>query len=479
MSQLDGNPTTSAGLGLLHGMCVDCISMTAAQRHPKEVGHVPVDLFASASGMYIPPEETLREAPIDYVCGWDDEPNDSDEEMDGNEFGVDFAEFDLEHGQPPANHGQLPTNHGQPPANLGYFANVPETDPYDRRIFTDNSNPDAVTLPAPPLSVEYPEMHDTSKQLDIDMEDFDMDLDVDDIYAPIVDELEHSKQTHVTRAPTTPASIEEDRPKHTQAGGADAERAPEFAEPVQSSLYNLEPVHNLETVQPLDVLFGGLEAEFAPAKEPLPLLEQSFAPELSAPHFDNSHLQNPHFNDPHFTDTSLTSMPLNDPHLNEPLAGSPKETPLTEKPDDENAKDSFEDDDDAFMGADTDSDTATDSDDTTNDSEYVPNDRDYDSKKVRMPSPPDSPLPKSRARRTAARSHAPGHQASTGKHLCLMTDAKGNVCNRAFTRIYDLSRHQENLHATVRKFFYCDKCDSKKAKFSRLDALTRHMRLKH
>jgi len=53
----------------------------------------------------------------------------------------------------------------------------------------------------------------------------------------------------------------------------------------------------------------------------------------------------------------------------------------------------------------------------------------------------------------------------------------GKSCGRTFTRPYDLTRHHETVHSTEKKVFHCSYCKDKT--FSRLDALTRHMKTKH
>lgn len=66
-----------------------------------------------------------------------------------------------------------------------------------------------------------------------------------------------------------------------------------------------------------------------------------------------------------------------------------------------------------------------------------------------------------------------------GPHRCDMALPNGDACNKAFTRPYDLARHQETIHAQVRKMFTCSECGDKSKTFSRMDALSRHIRIKH
>ena len=55
----------------------------------------------------------------------------------------------------------------------------------------------------------------------------------------------------------------------------------------------------------------------------------------------------------------------------------------------------------------------------------------------------------------------------------------GKPCNKVFSRPYDLIRHQDTIHARVRKTFKCQMCGDNSKTFSRMDALSRHIRVKH
>ena len=86
-----------------------------------------------------------------------------------------------------------------------------------------------------------------------------------------------------------------------------------------------------------------------------------------------------------------------------------------------------------------------------------------------------------------ARAHPPRSSTSTtkrkkvahGHHRCEMALPNGEACHKAFTRPYDLARHQETIHAEVRKMFTCPECGDDSKTFSRMDALSRHIRIKH
>lgn len=68
----------------------------------------------------------------------------------------------------------------------------------------------------------------------------------------------------------------------------------------------------------------------------------------------------------------------------------------------------------------------------------------------------------------------------TGPHRCdIVNPTTGKSCNKIFSRPYDLIRHQDTIHAPVRKTFKCEACGEASKTFSRMDALSRHIRVKH
>ncbi|KAK6198875.1 uncharacterized protein RJT21DRAFT_122532 [Scheffersomyces amazonensis] len=79
--------------------------------------------------------------------------------------------------------------------------------------------------------------------------------------------------------------------------------------------------------------------------------------------------------------------------------------------------------------------------------------------------------------------------ANNPNHLCdLINPSTGKPCNRNFSRPYDLIRHQETIHASKKKIFRCVICEGryngglgngKDKTFSRADALSRHIKVKH
>jgi hypothetical protein len=70
--------------------------------------------------------------------------------------------------------------------------------------------------------------------------------------------------------------------------------------------------------------------------------------------------------------------------------------------------------------------------------------------------------------------------SSAGPHRCeALNPQTGRPCGKVFSRPYDLIRHQDTIHAAVRKTFRCDLCGDGSKSFSRMDALSRHIRIKH
>lgn len=69
-------------------------------------------------------------------------------------------------------------------------------------------------------------------------------------------------------------------------------------------------------------------------------------------------------------------------------------------------------------------------------------------------------------------------------HKCHLLNSNGKECLKEFSRPYDLIRHQETIHAERKKIFRCVVCNKlegglSKKTFSRGDALSRHVRVKH
>ncbi|CAK7895288.1 transcriptional regulator Rpn4p [[Candida] anglica] len=79
--------------------------------------------------------------------------------------------------------------------------------------------------------------------------------------------------------------------------------------------------------------------------------------------------------------------------------------------------------------------------------------------------------------------------ANNPNHQCdLINPSTGKPCSKQFSRPYDLIRHQETIHATKKKIFRCVICEGrvngglgngKQKTFSRGDALSRHIKVKH
>ncbi|KAL3233011.1 Protein RPN4 [Nakaseomyces bracarensis] len=81
------------------------------------------------------------------------------------------------------------------------------------------------------------------------------------------------------------------------------------------------------------------------------------------------------------------------------------------------------------------------------------------------------------------------HTKSNANHetfVCELVNMVTNeVCGAQFSRTYDLTRHQNTIHAKRRTIFRCSECirslgdEGFQKTFSRLDALTRHIKAKH
>lgn len=79
--------------------------------------------------------------------------------------------------------------------------------------------------------------------------------------------------------------------------------------------------------------------------------------------------------------------------------------------------------------------------------------------------------------------------ATNPNHRCdLLNPSTNKPCNKQFSRPYDLIRHQETIHASKKKIYRCVICEGrlnggqgngKLKTFSRGDALSRHIKVKH
>ena len=77
------------------------------------------------------------------------------------------------------------------------------------------------------------------------------------------------------------------------------------------------------------------------------------------------------------------------------------------------------------------------------------------------------------AANNVSRNNAPG------PHKCEKVNPQtGKPCNTAFSRSYDLTRHEDTIHNNRKQKVRCHLCTEEKT-FSRNDALTRHMRVVH
>jgi len=69
--------------------------------------------------------------------------------------------------------------------------------------------------------------------------------------------------------------------------------------------------------------------------------------------------------------------------------------------------------------------------------------------------------------------------AQPGPHRCMRPNpSTGKPCNTVFSRPYDLTRHEDTIHNSLKEKVRCEICTDEKT-FSRPDALVRHRRVKH
>lgn len=109
--------------------------------------------------------------------------------------------------------------------------------------------------------------------------------------------------------------------------------------------------------------------------------------------------------------------------------------------------------------------------------------------------PEDLELPEEHGAAIKRRAKAAHHStaaeisATNPDHLCNLINPNTRMpCNRQFSRPYDLIRHQETIHAARKKVFRCVICEGRRyggpgngnsKTFSRNDALSRHIKIKH
>jgi hypothetical protein len=86
---------------------------------------------------------------------------------------------------------------------------------------------------------------------------------------------------------------------------------------------------------------------------------------------------------------------------------------------------------------------------------------------------------KTRSRKSVVSSSSSNGAMAGRPHQCDALLPDGSVCGKYFSRPYDLVRHHETIHSSARKTFTCDLCGSGSRTFSRMDALSRHLRVKH
>ena len=103
--------------------------------------------------------------------------------------------------------------------------------------------------------------------------------------------------------------------------------------------------------------------------------------------------------------------------------------------------------------------------------------RESHSSSIHYSSTPTTPT--SAAHNAQAAANNVSRNNAPGPHKCEKINPQtGKPCNTAFSRSYDLTRHEDTIHNNRKQKVRCHLCTEEKT-FSRNDALTRHMRVVH
>lgn len=97
------------------------------------------------------------------------------------------------------------------------------------------------------------------------------------------------------------------------------------------------------------------------------------------------------------------------------------------------------------------------------------------------------PQPQSQSQSPSPQAHTCGETPNGNEiYTCMIMNAiTRHPCSAQFSRSYDLTRHQNTIHAKKKTVFRCSECirlfghEGYQKTFSRLDALTRHIKSKH
>lgn len=439
------DPThNSQHLGILGELNFDGINSMNANTS-KEMP--PINPLAVTSGMYIPPEETQQMEQHDDVTRWglsDDQNDSDDDEMDGNEFDLDFDDAEF---LPPLNYD---TQH----MNMNTHSQTPETtyqqscDPSSSLYMSSSS-----TNPSMNSNMNS-NMNSSMNMNQFQSSPFNTMQQPQNKYldTPAFDNsLLYTQSNHAPLEFINPSRLQLPQDETQQIGYLDSSIG------LNTPQYGQMDVDDMNLDMEFDDLYPMYRSEDASfinqgSEDPSRNSEPFTTPPADASVSER-------INDP-FKHNSLPQQSLFDTYPSNTQPEQPQEQPQQPLPS-------------------------------------------PPMEQVSLPSPPaDSPLekknqPRRKTRATKLMAHdedpeyenappsrrkgrksAPqtvGHSA----HVCDKLYPDGTQCHRSFTRPYDLARHQETLHASVRKTFTCQVCGSDSKTFSRLDALSRHMRLKH
>lgn len=430
------DPTyNSQHLGLLGELNYDGLSSVNANTS-KEMP--PINPLAVTSGMYIPPEETQQLEHHDDVTRWglsDDQNDSDDDEMDGNEFDLDFDDAEF---LPPLNYDtqHMHMNSNSEAPEMTYPSYQQSCDP-STLYMNGSTNPSMNTTSmnmnqfqsSPFNTMDQPQKYTDAQNIDNSLLYTQQNLAPLEFINPSRLQLPQDEQQHLG---FLDPSIGYNTQQYDQMDVDDMNLDMEFDD--LYPMYRSEDTPFTHQV-PLDASrnsepFNTPPAEKYSSERPNDTNNLNTLPQQS---LFGSYPSNPQ------SEQEQPQQPLQTPPMEEAsLPSPPAESPL-EKKNQPRRK--------------------------TRATKLMTHDDD--------PEYENAPPSRRRGRKSAPQTA--GHSA----HVCDKVYPDGTQCHRSFTRPYDLARHQETLHASVRKTFTCQVCGSDSKTFSRLDALSRHMRLKH
>lgn len=433
----DQSKPTSQALRTMNDMPFGFMGMHS-QRRSKDIGPPPVDLFSSSSGMYIPPEEFKQNEPsLEEIMGWgmsddqqDTEEEDDDDEMDDNEFDLEFEEADY----PPPIRPEDQTPGLFQRNFLQIKFNVLQSTPYV---------PPHSSIPYPAFvnreNTEQPMEFDSTNAAPVQF------INPSSLHLPFQWPCE-SMENHPYKSPTDAMN------RSVNFGSSES-----FSSytPTMHASYPGPSISSPPKIAGDDDFVSAMDSSHTYSH-----LHSGESSDLSAPDLELG------ANEIEVgMDMSDLYLPTPDNHVDpfekNGIMSSPLENPQS-APEQDFIEDSSAVSPVASSSARTPVEIAS-------------------SPKPSVTERPNAHHKRKTTRKRATFSHrsSPSSSSHLTPHVCNMTFSDGSECHRSFTRPYDLARHQETLHAAVRKMYTCEVCGTHSKTFSRLDALSRHMRLKH